>query len=38
MSNDFYIGVMLGMVFTIVMGIVFLLYDAEDENNKRRKP
>ena len=38
MSSEFYIGIMLGMVFTIVMGIVFLLYDEEDEQNKRRKP
>lgn len=38
MSSEFYIGIMLGMVFPIVMGIVFLLYDEEDEQNKRRKP
>lgn len=38
MSSDFYIGVTMGMLLICVLGIVFLLFEEEDEQNKRRKP
>ena len=37
MSSDFYIGVTMGMLLICVLGIVFLLFEEEDEQNKRRK-